>query len=267
MDTTARLRWIAGAVRLTLQEPADGVDRILSRLQALSRRAHAADYEPEPDWEEHLHSLLGRPWPCPARAEFEQVWSRIEAVLEAKRLAFGRGTYGGWDDADPALGRAVWCLTRHLRPSVVVETGVARGGTSHVILAALERNGTGRLVSIDLPALDPALHDQIAAAVPEDLQGRWSYVSGPSRRRLTGVLADLDELELFVHDSSHTERNVRFELEHVWPVLRAGGTVVADDVERSAGFARFRRTVSDGAAVIARADDGQALIGFAVKRS
>jgi hypothetical protein len=206
-----------------------------------------------------------RPWPCPARAEFQQVWSRIEAVLEARGLTLGRGTYGGWDDADPALGRAVWCLTRHLRPSVVVETGVARGVTSHVILAALERNGTGRLVSIDLPALDPALHDQIAAAVPKDLRGRWSYVSGTSRRRLPRLLTELEDLGLFVHDSSHTERNLRFELERVWPVLRPGGAVVADDVDRSTGFAKFVGGMPAGASLVAAADDERALIGLVVK--
>jgi Methyltransferase domain len=265
MDTTARIRWIAGAVRLTLQEPVDGFDRILTRVRALGGGTPAVDYAPDAEWEPRLHALLGETWPCPVVEEFEHVWSRVEAVLRAKGLTMGRGTYGGWDDADPALARAVWCLTRHLRPAAVVETGVARGVTTHVILAALERNGGGRLWSIDLPALDPVLHEQIGAAVPDELRGRWSYVAGTSRRELPGLLSELGEVDLFVHDSSHTERNVRLELQRVWSVLRPGGAVVADDIDRSAGFADFVQSAPEGEALVARADDGRALIGFARK--
>ena len=111
MDAGARLRWLAGAVRLTLREPADGFDRILSRLLALGGKAGAEHYEPDADWERRLHGLFGQPWPCPVRDEFEHVWSSIEEVVEARGLPLGRGTYGGWDDADPAFARAVWCLT------------------------------------------------------------------------------------------------------------------------------------------------------------
>jgi len=73
----------------------------------------------------------------------------------------GRGTYGGWDDADPAFARAAWCLARHLRPQHVVETGVGRGVTSRAVLEALERNGHGHLWSMDLP---PALSQALLSA-------------------------------------------------------------------------------------------------------
>ena len=265
MDVRGRRRWLSGALRLTLAEPADGFDRALARLQGLGRRVPSVDYEFDPDWERSLHELVGHAWPCPARAEFEAVWSRTGAFLQARGLTVGRGTYGGWDDADPALARAVWCLARHLRPTVVLETGVARGVTSRVILEGLERNREGRLWSIDLPALDPEIHEQIGAAVPDELRTRWTYVSGTSRRRLPGLLAELREVDLFVHDSSHTERNVLFELERVWTALQPGGAVVADDIERNAGFAKFLRRLPAAASVVARADDGRALIGLAVK--
>jgi hypothetical protein len=41
-------------------------------------------------------------------------------------LTLGRGAFAGWGDGEPGLVRSVWCLSRHLRPAKIVETGVAR---------------------------------------------------------------------------------------------------------------------------------------------
>jgi hypothetical protein len=141
---------------------------------------------------------------------------------------------------------------------------VARGMTSRVILEALQRNGGGTLSSIDLPALDNAIHSEIGAAVPDELRGRWTYLNGTSRSRLPELLDRLGAIDLFVHDSSHTTRNVRFELDQAWRAL-ARGAAVADDIERNAGFERFMRAHPEVPCLIARADDGVALFGIALK--
>lgn len=261
-----RLRWAAGAVRLTLREPADGLDRVLVRIRLLASRGEpiGPQYSVHSDWHKALHERLGWAWPCDAAHDFEQLWPQIVDEVRAHGLSLGRGTYGGWDDADPGLARAVWCLTSHLRPEKVVETGVARGVTSRVILEGLERAGAGHLWSIDLPALDPSLHDEIAVAVPEGLRDRWSYLTGTSRRRLPKLLAGLTPIDLFVHDSSHTERNVLFELHQAWPAITRGA-IVADDVQQSAGFQSFASELPQGSSFVAEADDASALFGVAVK--
>ncbi len=262
----AQLRWAAGAARLTLREPGDGLDRAVGRARRLITGSAAPrhEYEPDPEWERHLHERLGQPWPCGEAHELEAVWSEVTRSLEQKGLPMGRGTYGGWDDGDQGLARVVWCLTRHLHAATVVETGVARGITSRVILEALERNGDGRLCSIDLPALDTAYHSEIAAAVPGDLRARWTYLNGTSRRRLPPLLAELGEIDLFVHDSSHTTRNLRFELEHAWSALRKGA-IVADDIERNDAFGDFMGSRPDVPCFVAAADDSGALFGIALK--
>ena len=94
-------------------------------------------------WEEHLHSFLGAPWPCPVGSLVTAIWSAIPGEFQSYGLAFGRGTYGGYSDGDLSFARASWCSVLHLRPSVVLETGVARGVTSRIILEALaERSGS-----------------------------------------------------------------------------------------------------------------------------
>lgn len=262
----ARLRWALGAARLTLREPGDGLDRAVGRARRLLTGASATGhvYAADPLWEQHLHERLGQPWPCAECQEFETLWSRIADSFAHQGLAMGRAAYGGWDDGDRGFTRAVWCLTRHLGARTVVETGVARGITSRVILEALERGGEGRLCSIDLPALDAAVHTEIGAAVPAELRGRWTYVNGTSRSRLPGLLDELGEIDLFVHDSSHTTRNLRFELERAWNAL-GRGAALADDIERNEAFAIFTRRHPDVPAFVAAADDGGAQFGILLK--
>ena len=162
--------------------------------------------------------------------------------LHAQGLRLGRQTYGEYSDAEVSMARAVWCTVLHRRPAVVVETGVARGVTSRIVLEALDRNGRGHLWSIDLPPpLEKDLHGQIGAAVPSSRRDRWSYVKGSSRRRLPSLLRALAQVDVFIHDSLHTPRNTRFEMERTLPVLAAGGIMIVDDISPHQAFAEFAR--------------------------
>lgn len=94
-------------------------------------------------------------------------------------LQFGRGTYGEYSDAEMSLARAAWCTVLHLRPSVVVETGVARGVTSRIVLEGLDRNDHRQLWSIDLPSsvrAEPACAS--SAAIPDSFRRH----AGPTSR-------------------------------------------------------------------------------------
>lgn len=221
---------------------------------------------PGPDVERQVHERLGLPWPCPERVAFDRLWAALLDSAAERGLAVGRGAYGGWDDADPRLAGLAWCLVRHRRPERVVETGVARGFTSATILSALARNGRGRLWSIDLPPLiESGLADETGAVVPAAARGRWTLLRGSSRRVLPELLDELGAVDLFVHDSMHTTRNVSFELEQAWPGLAAGGVAVVDDVERNRGYGRFTRSHHDAVAMLGAAADDNALIGCLLK--
>ncbi|HYY20219.1 MAG TPA: class I SAM-dependent methyltransferase, partial [Streptosporangiaceae bacterium] len=185
--------------------------------------------------------------------------------LTAAGLRVGLATYRGWNDGDRAQASAIWCLVTHLRPAIVVETGVAHGLTTRVILEGLQRNGKGHLWSVDLPSVDPALHHEIGVAVPAELRSRWTYVAGTSRRRLPELVRRVGQVDLFVHDSLHTARNIGFELDTVWPALTPGGVAVVDDIHRSLGFSRFVDRVAPGAWVATRHVTGDGLWGIAIK--
>jgi Methyltransferase domain len=218
-------------------------------------------YEVDLDGERIMHERLGAKWPCPEVEAFWPLWHEALAEL-GRKFDLGRGAFGGWGDGEPGFVRAVWCLTRHLRPSRVVETGVARGFTTRFILAALERNAHGRLWSIDLPPpRSPELDEQIGVAVPEALRTRWVYVRGLSRRRLPRLLSRLGTIELFVHDSKHSKRNLLFELEHAWTSLTDGGAIVADDVDLNCGFHAFRAAHVGGDFLVCNAEPLEPDIG------
>lgn len=219
-------------------------------------------YEVEEDFAPPFHRMLGVPWPCGELEPFDRVWTDIGSSLSAKGLSFGRWTYGEYSDGDPALGAATWCAVRHLPPAkVLVETGVARGVTSRVIPEAMSLNGTGHLWSVDLPhPFRPELHKETAAAVPTGCRDRWTYVRGSSRHRLPSLVSSLHKIDIFVHDSLHTGRNMRFELRTVGPAMQCGGLVVVDDVDNQS-FRDFGREVGGPPSIVLRSAHGPCMFG------
>jgi predicted O-methyltransferase YrrM len=143
--------------------------------------------------------------------------------------------------ADSVLARCCYLLCRLLEPDVVIETGVAYGVSSAFILRALEENGRGVLHSVDLPPLRRECERFWGMAVDKTLARRWTLHRGSSARVLPRLLEELKTGDLFVHDSLHTYRNMQREFEAVWPRLRTGGVLIADDVERNRAFGELQQ--------------------------
>jgi predicted O-methyltransferase YrrM len=254
--------------RVVVSRPGESIEHVRERVSEW-RDGHRPPwpYEATEAGEERMHELIDAPWPCDERREFQAVWDAAVNRVRTRGLQVGRVTFGRWDDGDVRLGRLAWCLARHLRPQRVVETGVGRGFTTSALLDALDRNGGGRLWSIDLPPLARRdFAEDIGAAVPERLHERWTLLRGSSRRLLPRLLADLGEVDLFVHDSMHTSRNMRFELEQAWAALCPGGAALVDDVEKNVATGQFLGAHEEAMAVLSTADDGAALIGCLAKR-
>jgi len=243
------------AVVAIASEPFEAWTAFQDRLaEERQRPVNPELYSAEQDWERRLHDLLGLSWPCQATSELLALWPQVVQEMEGRGIRAGPQSFKGWNDGDAGLVRAIWCLTRHLRPSNVVETGVAHGVTSRFVLEALERNGPGHLWSVDHPPLEHVWHEQIGVAVGDRHRARWSYISGSSRRRLPRILSDLGQIDLFVHDSLHSERNVCFEVEHAWASLRPGGAIVVDDIDTSWGFRAATQVLSGYQSMICEAE-------------
>jgi hypothetical protein len=260
--STARIDETLRALTFLAGHPGEALDRLRSKIEhARNRRVQrSAEYEASLDSERCLHELIGAPFPCPVAGDFDAVWHSVEESLTISSSFVGESAL----DADPGLARIAWCVVRHLLPRKVVETGVARGITSRILLEALERNGDGRLWSIDLPFLRSRWQDQTGAAVPSERRSRWTYVRGSSRRRLPGLLSELDEIDLFLHDSAHTEGNMRYEFETAWPALRAGGVLLSHDITMNAAFSDFAAAVP-AEPLFAQYAESRGIVGVLVK--
>lgn len=204
-----------------------------ARTESLRRRR--PEYEAQ-EWKDFVAAL-----PAAARAGIEAALlepqlAAIETVVAQRAAELGDGAIDSRHDADPLLARCCYACVRWLRPAVIVETGVAHGVTSAFILAALQANGGGRLHSVDLPPHDTGAAARVGAVVPEDVRARWRLHPGMAQRVLPRLLEELGRVDMFVHDSLHTYRNMRMELASVWPRLPPGGVILADDIEGNDAF-------------------------------
>jgi predicted O-methyltransferase YrrM len=195
------------------------------------------------------------------RAEIEA--SGLFASLDEAERWFDRNVHGrsvtgralrvGGLSAD--RGARLYALVRTLRPDVAVETGVCNGFSTAFILLAMERNGAGRLHSIDLPevagrnypegtfsedkggAVVPS-GKQPGWVVPNELRDRWELRLGRTQDELPPLLAELGSIGFFLHDSDHSYENMMFEFGGAFPRLETDGVLIADDAWNPA-FSEF----------------------------
>lgn len=141
--------------------------------------------------------------------------------------------------------RLLYTAVRALAPGVAVETGPFNGASTTFILAALERNARGRLVSFDLDSAVDALGVPLPAGqrptwlVPDELRPRLDLVLGDARSTLAPGLRTVGSIDFFLHDSLHTFRHMWFEYRLAWRHLGGGGLLVTDDARWTPAFRLF----------------------------
>lgn len=129
----------------------------------------------------------------------------------------------------------LYALVRHLRPSVIVETGVANGYSSFYLLNAIMINNIGQLHSIDITT-------PVGEVLSEKEKGQWHLHildENDPRISLQNLLLELPPIDFFLQDSDHSYQWVISELGSVWERLSAGAILSADDVDLSYGFSDF----------------------------
>ncbi len=208
---------------------------------ALESIIHAASDHDTVSWEDALHKMETYLGPAAAILD-EPALGDVEAeTRRILRRVHDENPRGARWPADSVLARCCYLVCRLLNPTVVLETGVAYGVSSAFVLKALEENGRGTLYSVDLPPLRSEFERFWGIVVPEELRSRWRLHRGSSARILPLLLEETRTVDLFVHDSLHTLRNMRREFDTVWPHLRNGGLLLADDVERNSAFGELQR--------------------------
>jgi predicted O-methyltransferase YrrM len=122
-------------------------------------------------------------------------------------------------------------LTTIMRPRVVLETGVADGYSTAVILAGLDHVGEGMLHSIDIA-------DDVGVLVDDPAQ-RWTLHVVPGGDGVSVVAARVGPIDIFFHDCSHSYLGQHHDYRAAWARLRPGGILASDDVNYSWAFYDF----------------------------
>lgn len=144
--------------------------------------------------------------------------------------------------------KMLYVICRSLEPKIIIETGVASGLSSSMILLALKKNGIGTLYSIDLPPSEE-LNKKIDQStllpenkrsgwlVLEDIKDNWNLILGDSKIQLPKLLKNIKNCDIFLHDSDHSYENMMWEFSVVWPYLN--GVLLSDDVKSNSAFDDF----------------------------
>lgn len=150
----------------------------------------------------------------------------------------------------------LYFLIRKLKPKIVVETGVAAGESTGYILQAIHDNGFGKLYSVDLPFQwyiygNHKLHlDSLPAGkmpgylVPENLKKTWTLILGNTYEKLPSLLINLGKIDIFLHDSEHSDKTMMFEYKTSWPYIKNNGFLLSDDVSYTKAFDKFSKNKS-----------------------
>jgi predicted O-methyltransferase YrrM len=138
-----------------------------------------------------------------------------------------------------------YALVRELKPDLIVETGTATGSMTSYILAALNRNQNGRLISLDLPPVSGKLtmdlslpQEEVGYWIPNAYKERWTYLPGDSKVTLPRVMAD-EKVDFFIHDSLHTRTHMLFEYSVARALMPQGAIIASDDVLWNNSFDDF----------------------------
>lgn len=196
-------------------------------LMDLHRTALAAYHDPI--------ALLRTHLPAPQRdraldavvAEFVPLAAALRARYDTVPLAFP-AAYALADGASLVL----YALVRLLRPQTVLESGVANGHSTYVLLHAVRANGTGEVHSVDVSP-------RVGALLRDDERAPWSLTllrRGRERQDLRALVASLPPIDLFHHDSLHTYAWQSFEFNTV-ARRSSGALIVSDDADGSFAFA------------------------------
>ena len=160
----------------------------------------------------------------------------------------------------------LYVLCKMLKPDTVVETGVAYGQSSSYILQALKENNKGILYSIDNIFRPWESLGKIGDAIPQNLREKWKLVVGSSAEKLEETLRSKKTIDMFLHDSLHTYKNMLFEYNITWPFIKKNGFLISDDVSENNAFLDFYSTVNGSPILMTSDQHNETFLGIIRKK-
>jgi predicted O-methyltransferase YrrM len=157
------------------------------------------------------------------------------AELLGRSVEIGHSVYPAFYNSEALTLKALYQFVRVCQPAVVVETGVANGLSTEIILQALRRNTSkGVLHSVDIK-------EDVGSLVSN--KDFWRlHVTNGTARAFHAILKNVGPIDIFYHDSDHEYRPQMAELRGAISALSPGGVLLSDDVDWSYAFLDFCTT-------------------------
>ncbi len=170
-----------------------------------------------------------------------------DADLETKFALLARHSESGVATGEIRVhSYTLFLIVRVLQPDWFLETGVANGKSSLMVLKAMELNGRGTLVSVDMATIESSGADRHKAAgmgigwlVPDQLCARWDLRIGSSHAVLPKIGANAPNFDIFMHDSLSNHENMMFEYGEARRLVKPRGLLISDDIETCSAFSEF----------------------------
>lgn len=159
------------------------------------------------------------------RDEFFRYEGDISKALLEPRSSFFNTDY----DLGSGMSEILYLAVRAKRPMKVIETGVAAGVSTNLILYALQENGNGKCVSIDIT-------NEVGEVIDSGLKGRWELQVLPEFSRektFRKILIANSDSTLFLHDSDHSNSWQIKEFSGVIELLTRVELVLFDDISET----------------------------------
>jgi hypothetical protein len=137
------------------------------------------------------------------------------------------GFFGPIYDLGPELSRSLLGVLIEKKPSLVIETGVAAGKSTNLILNQLRLNRVGHLVSIDVTR-------NVGELIEKHNRILWTLEVLPDfarRLRFEAILRKYSKTQIFLHDSDHSVAWQLFEIKKVTERLSDLSYILVDDVQ------------------------------------
>jgi predicted O-methyltransferase YrrM len=227
------IKLIARAALTGRPMPYSGLD-LINRILVASGRAP----QTTATWNAWIEDLT-------SDAEMADTYERAKAIIAAS-WKDGEAKYlVSWSERLKQSAHLVdvfYALMRAFKPTKIVETGVAFGMTSSLIVAALRHNKNGHLLSIDLPNRGQFRVDdsETGILVPKAYRDRWELVIADAVYELPVRMKDRN-IDVFIHDSKHTYSHMAYEYCLAAMHLPANGLIISDDILWNSAFTDVMR--------------------------
>jgi len=159
-------------------------------------------------------------------------------------------------------GPFLYTLCKIMKPELIVETGVAYGVSSSYILKALNENNRGKLISIDSIFRPWQSKEMIGSAIPKNLRDRWELKIGTSEDLLEKILKNLPSVDIFLHDSLHTYKNMYYEFQKAWPFIKKDGFLLSDDITTNNAFSDFCKSIKKDPILLLQNKNSSSYLGI-----